>query len=286
MNNIDKIVTDFPDSVIIDFFRKRLPIINDISKKLPIFLIGVASRQPHFCTTRKLGFLYHQLLFVEEGTGIISFNDTEITLTKGSCLFIPMRIPHSYYSTCEEFLVSWVTLDGAFIQELIQQFELTNITVIQAQNFSALLAIHQKILITISHRYDSERLSVLTYDLLVEFYKQKQNININIDSLLLMEQIKKYIDINYKTDISLDFLSDNFKLSKFKICRQFTQIYGVSPLNYQIQLRIQEAKRLLITTNFSIKKIGQLVGFEDNVYFGKVFKKWESVTPKEYRLMS
>lgn len=286
MDKIDKIPLECTDSMVIDFFRNKFPLINEAAKKLPLYLIGLESRQEHYYTLRKLGFLYYQLLFVEEGTGVLTYNDTEIALSKGSCIFIPRRIPHAYYRTSKQFLISWVTMDGAFIQELIQQFGLEDITVIRAQNLSALLTIHQKMLVIMSHRYDAERLSVLTYELLIEFYKQKKNEKVNMNNLILMEQIKNYIDENYRADISLDLLSDRFKSSKFIICRHFSRTYGVSPGNYQIYLRIQEAKQLLITTNYSVKKIGEIVGFEDNVYFGKVFKKLESITPREYRMMS
>lgn len=280
------IPTDYSEEQITAFFRSRLPIINDANKKLPLFLIGVGIEENQPYTDRKCGFLYHQFILVTEGTGIFEYAGTKVTVTTGCCIFIPKQIPHAYYSICEKWTTAWVSFDGTFAEPLLEQFSLTTISVVRSRGISSLFALHQKLLTTASHRYDAERLSVLSYEFLVEYYKQKQHDNADIDIICELEEIKKYLDQNYKQDISLDFLADRFGKSKYKICREYTKYYGSSPNQYQMQLRIQEAKYLLKHTNYNVKEIGNIVGFDDNVYFGKVFKKNESITPKQYREFS
>lgn len=276
--------TDYSDTEIKAFFQSRLPIINDANKLLPIFLVGVGNEKQQPPVVRRSGFLYHQFIFVVVGTGIFEYDNKKTIIKQGSCIFIPKHIPHAYYGSSKEFTTAWISFDGTFAEPLLQQFSMSSICIIySSRSTTSLFPLHQKLLTIASHRYDAERLSAITYELIVEFYKQQLHDSTSFDFIFELEKIKIYIDHHYKNDISLDFLAEKFQISKYKICREYTKYYGYSPNQYQLLLRIQEAKNLLIQTNSTIKEISKSVGFEDNVYFGKVFKKFELVTPKQYR---
>ena len=65
--------------------------------------------------------------------------------------------------------------------------------------------------------------------------------------------------------------------------RVFHQAYGISPINYVIQLRIQHAYELLHTMDISVSEVAYLCGFQDSSYFTRQFKHASGLTPKEYR---
>lgn len=65
--------------------------------------------------------------------------------------------------------------------------------------------------------------------------------------------------------------------------RLFKDMFGVSPQQYLLRMRHQEAKRLLRDTSLKIEHIGRLVGYEDLHNFSHTFKKWQGVSPREYR---
>lgn len=97
-------------------------------------------------------------------------------------------------------------------------------------------------------------------------------------------KIKNYIDAHYSQNITLDFLSDLSYMNKFHLVHTFTKEIGVSPINYVITRRIQEAKNLLATTNYSIRDIASIVGFSNSSYFSQMFKKVSGISPKRYRI--
>ena len=97
-------------------------------------------------------------------------------------------------------------------------------------------------------------------------------------------KIKNYIDAHYSQNITLDFLSDLSYMNKFHLVHTFTKEIGVSPINYVITRRIQEAKNLLATTNYSIRDIASIVGFSNSSYFSQMFRKISGVSPKSYRI--
>lgn len=95
--------------------------------------------------------------------------------------------------------------------------------------------------------------------------------------------IEQYLDEHFQEDITLQTLSELTYLNKYYLVHAFKDYKGVSPINYLIQRRVLEAKHLLETTNHSIAKIADLVGFSSQSYFSQIFKKETNVTPNAYR---
>ena len=95
--------------------------------------------------------------------------------------------------------------------------------------------------------------------------------------------IEQYIDEHFREDITLDSLSKLTFLNKYYLAHSFKNYKGVSPINYLIYRRIDEAKHLLETTNYSVTKIAELTGFSSQSYFSQIFKKETSLTPNNYR---
>jgi AraC-like DNA-binding protein len=65
--------------------------------------------------------------------------------------------------------------------------------------------------------------------------------------------------------------------------KKFKEYTGISPAQYQINLRINKAKELLITTNKTLKEIAQTLGFDSSDYFFRLFKQKTGVTPSDFR---
>lgn len=97
------------------------------------------------------------------------------------------------------------------------------------------------------------------------------------------ERVKRYIDSNYASEISLESLAEIAHLSKFYLAHSFTKSYGISPINYLSQKRIKVSCELLRTTDYSIGQIAQCTGFSSQSYFSQSFKRFCDMKPNEYR---
>lgn len=95
--------------------------------------------------------------------------------------------------------------------------------------------------------------------------------------------IKRYIDSYFSENITLDKLSELSHMNKYYLVHAFKKYIGLSPINYLIEVRIQESKNLLETTNYSISQISNFIGFSSQSYFSQSFKKNTGQTPNEYR---
>lgn len=96
--------------------------------------------------------------------------------------------------------------------------------------------------------------------------------------------MNQYIHDNYKENIDIDELSKSALLSKFHAIRSYQKIFGVTPYQKIILLRIEEGKRLLVK-GYSISEIATIVNFTDYRAFSKVFKKVYNISPTQYRLV-
>ena len=99
---------------------------------------------------------------------------------------------------------------------------------------------------------------------------------------------KNYLDSNYyNTDLNLDEVADAIGLSKYHLCREFNHLYGISPGKYLANLRLQKSCALLLQSRqHTIAEIASMVGFSNDNYFCKVFRKAFGTTPTQYRLQN
>lgn len=99
----------------------------------------------------------------------------------------------------------------------------------------------------------------------------------------VVRSIKEYVLQNYRTEISLADLADTVYLSKEHLSRLFKKETGQNLFSYIMDLKLQEARRLLTETDNTIDDIAFSLGFHDGNYFSKVFKKNIGISPGTYR---
>lgn len=93
----------------------------------------------------------------------------------------------------------------------------------------------------------------------------------------------KYINDNFTEDIDLKKLADIEHYNVSYYSEWFKNNMSVSPTEYIQNLRVKRAKELLVNTNLTVLQISQMVGYEHNSSFTKVFKKSEKISPSEFR---
>ncbi len=98
-----------------------------------------------------------------------------------------------------------------------------------------------------------------------------------------IEIMEEYIATYFYMDISLDSIAEKLNFSPYYLSKLFKQHYNTTFIDYLTNIRIEEARKMLTSTNKSIKEVGELVGYPNSTYFVKLFKKKMDMTPSEYR---
>ena len=95
--------------------------------------------------------------------------------------------------------------------------------------------------------------------------------------------MKDAFDLHYDQKYSLAYFEETTNISKYRLCREFTAHYGLSPLQYLNTRRIEAAKNLLLSTDMPIHEIGSIVGIDNTNHFINLFKKFTGTTPFAFR---
>ncbi|MGV6988075.1 AraC family transcriptional regulator [Testudinibacter sp. P80/BLE/0925] len=112
----------------------------------------------------------------------------------------------------------------------------------------------------------------------------RRNIQANKNNeLMLIHQVKRYIDSHYWENISLSSIARQFNVSPYYLSHLFKQGSGFSLIQYMLRRRIGEAQSLLINTGYSITQISTLVGYDNINYFSTIFTKMTGISPTAYR---
>ena len=93
----------------------------------------------------------------------------------------------------------------------------------------------------------------------------------------------EYIHVHFAEELIVGELAERFGMERRRFSYLFEQLTGLTPIQYITEYRVEKAKELLRTSNISVTKIAELVGYPDSFYFSRVFKKHINVSPSMYR---
>jgi len=96
--------------------------------------------------------------------------------------------------------------------------------------------------------------------------------------------LKDYIVQNYNLEINLNLIANNMNYSSGYLTKIFHAQYKCTPTKYIISIRMQRAMHLLMhNPELTIRQVGEMVGYQDQGYFSRIFKKHTGMSPFEYR---
>ena len=119
--------------------------------------------------------------------------------------------------------------------------------------------------------YAKRAISVHALDYLLKPGKDAELENGNVRMSAVAENIRQYIDMHYKEDISLQSVAKEMNYSDAYFCKIFKQCFDKSFIGYLTEYRLERAKQLLADVRINVKDISVNAGYRDSNYFSKVF---------------
>ncbi|MFC4099760.1 helix-turn-helix domain-containing protein [Paenibacillus xanthanilyticus] len=124
----------------------------------------------------------------------------------------------------------------------------------------------------------------LLLDYLLELFDAYVAMSETKNYKTMMTEMRAYIQANFADpDLSLKHLSDRFQISGKYASHLFKVEYDMKFVDFLVQLRMQQAERLLADTDETVQNIALQVGYANSITFGRVFKRTTGVTPGEFR---
>jgi len=256
-------------------------------RQLPLFLVGIGGSEFQGHVNRPEGYYWNQLLYSVKGQGCLKTETGTVTLSEGWYFFLPNGVPHEYYPVTETWEVRWVVFDGYAWPQITKELGLTRPICIKPDDCSGLEKIYNKMFVAqkTDKVFGDHTCSGLIYDYLLEFYRQvtSKSSSGGTDKSELLMPVLNYIDDHFSQDFSMTVLAELVGISSQHLCRIFKETMHMRPTEYLTYRRLGEAKKLLHHSNASIAEIGANCGFPDAGYFSTVFKRYEGMSPAEYR---
>ncbi len=243
-----------------------------------------------------------QFIYVLNGDIEIKTLDTCISLHKGEGIFINKNVIHFVHnvSTChynsfifpDYFLKFYLGSPAGAVVERISGNKDVPIFLISLENDNRkVLRILQKLseLEQNQSPFYAYEVLVLLCSLWAELCKiiplpeQRKSNHVTCER---MADFLKYIELNYKEDISLANLAKSANVSKSECLRCFKASLQTTPYKYLTEYRLSKAEELLRTTGDPIGSIASQVGFQQVSHFGKCFREKTGVSPSKYRKLN
>ena len=127
-----------------------------------------------------------------------------------------------------------------------------------------------------------DELSEYIYDFVFELLVNQKDYFPSTD--MVIKRIVYYVNVNFSKDLSVKEIGSQFGLTPNYLSQIFKKETGMSFVNYLNNLRIEKACGLLRNSDIKIAEVANQIGYNDNQYFYRVFKKYTGKTPIEYRL--
>ncbi|MDO4944987.1 MAG: AraC family transcriptional regulator [Ruminococcus sp.] len=266
--------------------KQIYPVIGD-EKDLPFYEVGIGVECWQYPVKRPDGYEYPQIFISRIGEGEITIDGTTVKLPEGCVFYIPPHCPHSYHAVTDSWYLNWVCLGGAEVIPLLEKWNLNKFHAFPGCDSERMHRIMNRTYYTIKSDklYGNHYASAQLYDLLIEYRKIADNrlSSFYTAHSVALADVLQFIEEHYSNQIKLNDLAKVAGVTEQHLCRLFKKNFQLRPMEYLAQVRIAHAKDLLVYSDKSIGEICEETGFQDSSYFSVVFKKYENVTPGEYR---
>lgn len=243
---------------------------------------------------------------VLRGSGQLTYDSEFYVLHSGDCVFIDCKKPYSHEtgkSTCHEQInvainvpnisnelwsLQWCHFYGPNMSAIYRKYqERGGKPVFQTSQLQSYRKILNELYISASSSdyvrdmRIHEKLSALLILLMEDAWDESQ-VNQNASVSLDIQQVRDYLDANYREKITLDDLAARFFINKYYLLKLFKDRYGVTVNAYLNQVRITYVKQQLRFTDKTMEELAAELHIEP-AYLSRLFKKIEGVSPTQFR---
>ncbi len=223
----------------------------------------------------------YQIGLIKEGKGVFTVGQQQFEVEKGDTFFIKPQLLHKGKPHAETgWEVAQLNFNSSLIDNLIEEGAVFSIF----NQLKPAISVTEKVDKLLSHFEKDMTLDEavhLVYDFLLDCSDTPTVSPKTEGQHLAVARARIFIDNNYKNKFSLDDLAHEAFLSKFHLLRLFKQEVGLAPYTYQLQLKLNEARKLIFQKK-SLTEVAYELGFNDQAHFIHTYKKYTELTPGDF----
>lgn len=241
-------------------------------------------------TYRPHGRLDYQLIYIASGVGYFFFENGEETIIPAGnmILFRPKELQKYTYYGKDLTEVFWMHFSGSKVKNILRECGITDSMKIIRTGTNVKLVERFRVIIEEiqqkKHGYE-EMIQMYCRQLFIEVARTVQAEKEKKNSFWEkeMENAQKFFDTNYNLQNSIEEYAKEHGMSVSWFIRCFRDKTKKTPLQYILEKRLANAQLLLETTDYSISEISEVVGYDNPLYFSRIFHKQKGMSPMQYR---
>lgn len=247
--------------------------------------------RPRLPTHRPKGRLDFQLLYIAAGKAHFYFDKSEedTVVTAGHMVLYRPKEPQRYvYYGEEQTEVYWVHFTGNNVTNILRHYGIgSGMRVIETGTSLEYSRIFKQMIQELQRcqTHYPELLTLLLLELLIRIERQIGREHRPKDAYLNaeMELAIQYFNDHYSDEINIEEYALSRGMSVSWFIRSFKQYTRTTPMQYLVERRMTNAQVLLETTSYNITEVAALVGYDNPLYFSRIFRKQKGMPPSEYR---
>ena len=227
---------------------------------------------------------FFRLYCVTEGMTELLFPEGIFTLRQGNVYLIPANVPFRYVS--REFLCHhWLHFCSSFLERHPHFQKPLSISSASSPQAIALLEELYALAARVGGIGTIMRMDIIVRELLTPFLAEMvvECPSGRMEGYDIFTPVIDYIDRHIGDEVTVPKLAAFLNMKRNTFSAAFHQTFGVPPKQYMTRRRIDRSKMLLIRTNLSIKEIASQMGFNNEFFYSRIFKKYVQMPPVEYR---
>jgi AraC-like DNA-binding protein len=231
---------------------------------------------------------FYNLHFVFSGKGYVKEEGRFIQLSAGDGFLFGKNLAQEYKSDVEDpWDIRWIHFDGEGVEKLLAGKGWKEVWLFSFAKINRMLQLSDD-LIQLGEAYESAnepKISAILYEILVELLQNSESLQ-GLSLLSYIDKIRRsadYIQLHCTENLKLKQMAEIADYSLYYFNRMFHQIMGKTPVQYLLECRMIVAKTLLVSSKCSIKQIALESGFSQSSYFIRIFRRYEGMTPSDYR---
>ena len=262
--------------------------LTEMDKELPYQLIGVGCDFHQHPIDRPFGYPAYQWLQTCRGRGLLQAEGREQAVPPDCGMLLYPGTPHAYHETDEGWQVHWITFGGYHIEGMLHKLGLDRVGVYRVSEALILESRMRRAyqLISRGTALSGMEGSVLIYQLLLDLYRALQTGGDQSrgERAGRLTPVFSHINQNLDSVISVDSLADIIGITPQHFCVLFKEVTGRRPVDYINAQRVKAAKDLLaLEPSLQVGEVGRRVGFDNNSYFSTIFRRYEGISPRQYK---
>lgn len=255
------------------------------SSELPLMVncAGTVSLCAPFTTYNPIGRQDYYLMYIVEGKLKLGDDMGGEFAVAGNVVIFPPNYKYTY-SFLGGGAVSYyfVHFTGSCAESALQLLGLNSLpTLLEAKNMDEICAIFGRLFAAFG--YEKPFFDISSASDLGCILSSVARAHFSKGASKPLSRSIGYINTFYTENIRIPDLAKMEGLSSSRYNAVFRESMGISAQGYITNLRLKAAAALLKSTDLDIKEVGAAVGYDDNHFFSKIFKKYYSLSPKQYR---